>query len=1204
MKKIIVTLLIALSTALYAQRDEGIIINAENFEVKGNHPMDARVLIPTLADTSYIDWHYPGMKVWVESIDSTYCWNEGLWFNYEQFVAPGGIQNLTWDSTHRIMNILNGVGDTITGFAYSDHTHTENEISDLGHNADSLKGSPVDTSGLADGMVWVYRTASAKWVLEAKPAAGSTPAWADITGSIRNADSIWFYVADSALWWNDTNIIATQSWVLGQDYGGNWGSITGTLSSQTDLWAYLNDSLIYWRDSIETMASKWWVQNNYSSPNLTWVDAEDSLKIVGGSNVKITGFSPTGHSHVSYLEIDDLDPYRLESDTATLSNRGGTFTGNDADSLVGDANNIAEIDLILNGNITLTDTLKLTGLNSGSVADSVLVLDPLTGQVKYVDGDLLGSGLEITDNQFTIGTGTGVEGSGTGLTWNAETEIFNIGRAVATSAPSIRGAYDLAVTAANTMRISGTNMLQIDAPGDFEIDLAGTEENGQVLTWRNGSTVYETPAGVAITDNRIVIGTGGGVEASGLSVTASGGVDYLTSGQDFTITTNDDLKLEGKTIATLTGTTAYVKGANLYIYPNATGLGYSTGDVLTWQADGTVDFQLPTLASLSQITNRKHAGLASLDWIEAAHTGTANTIPFFAADGDADYTANFQYDAGSLISPQLRLTGSSANEIAGGFNMANGADISGNIHISIDSLTAQHLIRTDTIIFETVPPYIGRMYTDENDSLWFKNSEGELFNLLRGGTGGGGSMVYPGAGIAVSTGSAWGTSITDNSANWNTAYGWGDHSTVGYLTSADIPDVNVGVDKVAVGDGTGIIGPDYLEYDESGDVSMLTIGTDFFEDFTEKPAYLQLRARSFNVPENGVDTAVIEAWGGALQLKGTIPGGFKGSKLYTTFDTVRFYNVHQLNVTGGSGSTVYFQTQNVNQDVIFDRSRAYMNIWQFEDESDTIMFFEGGHIYMPRVQDSSAGKAAYQIYVNEDGRLLIGDTVVGSGGGGSMVYPGAGIAVSTGSAWGTSITDNSANWNTAYGWGDHSGQNYATTTGDTYTGAHDFGGATSIEIINGANPTTDAAGEIAIDSDDAFLEFYDGTASRVLPALQSRTFVIATPDDMQAESDDVVLFHVIADAYPHGITIKDIALSGSASFSDTHVIEEWDDRAGTTQSTIESITVAAAQYQEDDGTLSDASIAADAFIVINLDDATDDISLLEITITFYVNEGN
>ena len=35
---------------------------------------------------------------------------------------------------------------------------------------------------------------------------------------------------------------------------------------------------------------------------------------------------------------------------------------------------------------------------------------------------------------------------------------------------------------------------------------------------------------------------------------------------------------------------------------------------------------------------------------------------------------------------------------------------------------------------------------------------------------GAGSMVYPGAGIPLSTGAAWDTSITNNSSNWNTAY--------------------------------------------------------------------------------------------------------------------------------------------------------------------------------------------------------------------------------------------------------------------------------------------------------------------------------------------------------------------------------------------------------------------------------------------------
>jgi hypothetical protein len=44
------------------------------------------------------------------------------------------------------------------------------------------------------------------------------------------------------------------------------------------------------------------------------------------------------------------------------------------------------------------------------------------------------------------------------------------------------------------------------------------------------------------------------------------------------------------------------------------------------------------------------------------------------------------------------------------------------------------------------------------------------------GLGGGGSMVYPGTGIALSTGSGWSSSITNNSSNWNTAYGWGNHA--------------------------------------------------------------------------------------------------------------------------------------------------------------------------------------------------------------------------------------------------------------------------------------------------------------------------------------------------------------------------------------------------------------------------------------------
>lgn len=50
----------------------------------------------------------------------------------------------------------------------------------------------------------------------------------------------------------------------------------------------------------------------------------------------------------------------------------------------------------------------------------------------------------------------------------------------------------------------------------------------------------------------------------------------------------------------------------------------------------------------------------------------------------------------------------------------------------------------------------------------------------------GGSMVYPsGSGIPiVVSGTSWGSTITDNSSNWNTAYGWGNHALAGYYVNS------------------------------------------------------------------------------------------------------------------------------------------------------------------------------------------------------------------------------------------------------------------------------------------------------------------------------------------------------------------------------------------------------------------------------------
>ena len=167
------------------------------------------------------------------------------------------------------------------------------------------------------------------------------------------------------------------------------------------------------------------------------------------------------------------------------------------------------------------------------------------------------------------------------------------------------------------------------------------------------------------------------------------------------------------------------------------------------------------------------------------------------------------------------------------------------------------------------------------------------------------SMVYPGAGIAVSTGTAWGTSLTDNSSNWNTAYGWGNHASAGYATTT-------------------------------------YVGTQIANLVASSPA---------------------------------------------TLDTLN-------ELAAALGNDPSFAT--------------------------TVSTSIGTKV--PQTRTITINGTGYDLSANRSWTIN------------SMVYPSAGIALSTGTAWGTSITDNSANWNTAYGWGNHASGGYLTsaTAATTY----------------------------------------------------------------------------------------------------------------------------------------------------------------------------
>jgi hypothetical protein len=105
-------------------------------------------------------------------------------------------------------------------------------------------------------------------------------------------------------------------------------------------------------------------------------------------------------------------------------------------------------------------------------------------------------------------------------------------------------------------------------------------------------------------------------------------------------------------------------------------------------------------------------------------------------------------------------------------------------------------------------------------------------------TGGGGSMVYPLAGIPLSTGTAWGTSIVNNSANWNTAFGWGNHAGI-YRPIAWVPTFAQVTAKPTTLAGYGITDASLATHNHS--TLYKAIGWfPTWDEVTAKPATLEL----------------------------------------------------------------------------------------------------------------------------------------------------------------------------------------------------------------------------------------------------------------------------------------------------------------------------------------------------------------------------
>ncbi len=171
----------------------------------------------------------------------------------------------------------------------------------------------------------------------------------------------------------------------------------------------------------------------------------------------------------------------------------------------------------------------------------------------------------------------------------------------------------------------------------------------------------------------------------------------------------------------------------------------------------------------------------------------------------------------------------------------------------------------------------------------------------------------------------------------------------------------------------------------------------------------------------------------------------------------------------------------------------------------------------------------------------------------------------------------------------------------TMLGTLDAGGATSLEIPNGANPTTNAEGEIAWDSNDDALEVYmgDESESALIPAYFAKDATIFAPDGV---NDNIYMFRVDALLYPFGIEIDQVSMTLNADAAYTLSLAEWTGDPPTSVSTIQVMTTGAGDAYVEYGSPTDGTIAADNYVYMHI--YATDIDWAAVQVIFHVTEGN
>ena len=172
----------------------------------------------------------------------------------------------------------------------------------------------------------------------------------------------------------------------------------------------------------------------------------------------------------------------------------------------------------------------------------------------------------------------------------------------------------------------------------------------------------------------------------------------------------------------------------------------------------------------------------------------------------------------------------------------------------------------------------------------------------------------------------------------------------------------------------------------------------------------------------------------------------------------------------------------------------------------------------------------------------------------------------------------------------------------SWTGAHDFGGATSFEFPNGDNPTVNADGEAAWENDDNLLRTYDGSANRAIPTVYRFDALIMIPDSVNAQDSPIPLVTVDVLWAPFGIKMLALSMATDVSTTDTVAFWEYASPDDGSPSLIDTVIVSAG-YEQRETSITDSDIATSSYIYLDLSSATG-LDWIKVAGAYYIKTGD